>query len=512
MSDWPHQIRGVEGVVNAIDAGETRIVETTPTGGGKTRIMQRLIEWAVAKHWKVVLYTNRKMLVEQVSNYLNNAGIRHGIRAAGHEPELLREVQVSSIQTEEARVYKSNRWQLHAANLVLIDECHNQTGDTAAKVMRDHIAVGGVCVGFTATPLGLGGLWEHLVVAGTPSELRACGALVPAMHFAPDEPDCSKIRRQKSGEFMYKDVKKVVMTSTIFGRVLDHWKKLNPDARPAILFAPGVPESIWFAEQFWAAGIRAAHIDGENVVVDGESFRSDRAARDQVIAEVRTGQIPVVCNRFVLREGVDIPELYHGILATPFGALTSYLQSVGRVLRAHPSMQHVILQDHGGNAVRHGSANADRNWQLGQTNYSVLSDREERLREKKEKEPIICPKCGAVRMTGAACVSCGHEHTTSSRMVVQTDGTLKEVLGDVYVERKRVERNDTEYLWERMYWRAYHSKQGMTFRQAEGLFFYENHYWPPRNLPLMPQNPNHWGRKAKDVPKSDLIQKARVCQ
>ena len=72
----------------------------------------------------------------------------------------------------------------------------------------------------------------------------------------------------------------------MFGRVLDHWRKLNPDGRPTILFAPGVAESIWFVDEFARNGIRAAHIDGEDTYLDGETVRYF-ASTDDIVAAAR---------------------------------------------------------------------------------------------------------------------------------------------------------------------------------------------------------------------------------
>lgn len=287
----------------------------------------------LGQHWQVVIYTNRKMLLEQIAQRLEVAGIEHGIRASGYAPALLRSVQISSMQTEKARVFDSGRWELHDAKLVLVDEAHNQTGDVAEKVIHQHVAAGAVVCGFTATPLGIGEIYDHLIIAGTNSELRKCGALVPCYTYGPDEPDTQKIKPTATGEYTEADVRKVMMTPTIFGRVQKWHLKLNPDLRPAILFAPGVAESIFFAEQYVKAGIPAAHIDGDDIWVDGKFYSSTPSGRADVLAMSEAGELKVICNRYVLREAIDMPWLFHGIGATVFGSLSSFLQSGGRLLR-----------------------------------------------------------------------------------------------------------------------------------------------------------------------------------
>lgn len=499
---WPHQVRALEQTIARIEAGAKRICVTSPTGGGKTLCMIDLIRWSQSKGMKTALYTNRRLLLDQTNHVLANHGINAGIRASGHPKAYLRDVQLCMAQTEASQVYEMESRELHDAKLVIVDEAHVNKGGVMQTITRDHISAGAVLVGFTATPLDIGHFYDELVQAGCTSELRACGALLPCMTYGPDEPDLKNIKRQASGEYSEGAIRKVIMTHHIFGRVYDSWKKLNPDARPALLFAPGVKESVWFTQQFASKGVRCAHIDGSDVWIDGERYDNSPDAREQILREHERGEIKVISNRFVLREGIDVPWVYHGIFATVFGGLASYLQSGGRLLRNHPSMDHVILQDHGGNWWRHGSLNADRQWELGDTNYLVTEMREDRLRDRKEPEPIVCPKCARIRSSGKVCPGCGHQHSKSMRMVVQHDGTLKPTEARCVKPRRVQTKPDTMTLWKKMYHRAY--KAGMTFRQAEGLFAVENWYWPPRTLPLMPKRHQDWWSPIRDVPKEQL--------
>lgn len=502
MERWPHQIRAFDETTSLIDAGEQAVCVTSPTGGGKSLIISDLVFDALEKRKKVSIYTDRKLLLEQFTTVLEKNRIDFGIRASGYNPALLRDVQLSSIMTEKSRVLDSEKWDLHKATLVVVDEAHKQKADVACKLFDMHKEHGAAIVGFTATPLDIGHVYSKLVVAGVNSELRACGAHVPCTTYGPDEPDTRKLKRTKTGEYKEGEVRKAIMTPTIFGRVYDNWRKLNPEAKPTILFAPGVKESIWFAEQFEEKGIRAAHIDGDDIYLDGQSVPSTPEGRQQIIEGTRDGSIQVVCNRFVMREGIDMPWLAHCIFATVFGSLTSYLQAGGRLLRAYPGLEQVILQDHGGNWHRHGSLNSDREWDLGLSAYVAAQVREDRLREHKDPQPICCPKCHGIRLKGPVCPHCGHEHSKNSRMVVQLDGRMKMMEGDVVRPRTIREFDNTQELWRQMVYRM--KRCGRTFAQAEGLFFYENHYWPPRTLGLMPTNDTDWYRHVQDVPMNTL--------
>lgn len=504
---WPHQQFALDELPRRIAAGQRRILLTSPTGGGKTTVICRLITWALERDWGAVLYTNRRLLIDQLGRVLSQQGIAYGVRASGHADELWQKVQVSSLPTERSRVLEQKRWTIHGQGrpaLVLVDEAHLNGSETAQKILGLHREAGHAYVGLTATPIGLSHLYETLVVAGTPSQLRACGALVPAHHFGPDEPDMRRFRPNvKTGEYSENDVRKAIMTKCVFARVLQQYQILNPQQRPTILFAPGVAESIWFAEQFTRQGISAAHIDGQGIWQAGEFIRG--GDRDAILQAVRLGEIKVLCNRFVCREGLDLPEVSHLILATVMGSLQTYLQSAGRGLRKAPGKDLLTIQDHGGHWWRHGSVNADRHWQLTYTETMLSGLREQRLRQRQESEPIHCPQCGLIRASGSRCPACGHESRRRTRMVVQTDGTLKEHTGDIFRPRVTRQTPNTHRLWRSMVERARRSRTSMTFRQAEALFFQEQRYWPPRNLPLMPRYELDWFRPVKDVPPERLL-------
>ena len=503
---WPNQIRAFQYCVDAMGRGVHRLCVTSPTGSGKTVCMTDMIDYAVENHMPVALYTSRKMLYEQTARVLEAEGIHFGKRAAGYKTALLQDVQLVMSQTEASRVYKSKTRELHRAKIVLVDELHQHQGPIFQKIMQAHVDAGATIIGYTATPLDLQNV-DELIVAGTNSECRTCGALVAANTYAPDEPDLRHIHQYQVGEDLTdKQNHEAIMRPGVFGRVKDAWLAHNPERKPTILFGPDVTGSMFFAEQFWKAGIRSAHIDGEDVWLDGELHPSSPELRDEVAALSQAGEIKVVCNRFVLREGINWPWIEVGILATVFGSLQSYLQSGGRLLRSSSGKKEALILDHGGNWHRHGSLNEDRAWTLGLTNRIAVGQRQEALREKKEPEPITCPQCGKVRNGGRECPACGYVAVKRSRVVVQVDGTLRPVEGDIYKPRRVKVIPNQEQIWERIYFRMKRAQR--TFRQAEALFAKENHWnWPPRDLPMMPTKPLDWYRVVGDVPAENLIPK-----
>lgn len=420
-SSWPHQTFAYNEFRRLALDGVRRLLVTSPTGGGKTRMIEDCAAEVIRSGSGVVLFCNRKLLVDQVVRGLIDRGIEHGVRAAGHDTNPWAWFQVSSIQTEHSRVVRRKTWKpVENCGLFIIDEAHLQENPTARKVFAEYEKLGAVKLGFTATPLGLSGCYDQLVVAGTPSELRECGALVPAVHHGCTEPDMRNIRKYALGEDLSEeDNAKVVMVPGIHGVVIDWFRRLNPHGLASIGFAPGVPESVGFAEAFESAGIPAAHIDGDRVWVRGVERNSTEESRRDVLEMSRTGEIRVVWNRFVLREAVDMPWLRHGILATVFGSLQSFLQSGGRLLRSCPPVdkQSVTVQDHGGCLDSATEVLTSRGWVghhevrdddtvaaydrfSGSIRWCPILHRHERFLEPGEKMYQAKGRCLDVRVTG----------------------------------------------------------------------------------------------------------------
>lgn len=506
MNLWPHQRLALEMLDPYVQRGGAAVVLTSPTGGGKTVMARQIIH----RYKPAAMFTNRRMLFTQLGEVLEADGLAVGRVASGYEGSSCADVQLCMIPTVDYRM-ASPGWAPPEADIVLVDEAHNDKGPRVQRIVAHYRERGATVIGMTGTPVDIGHIYtDGLIVAGKNSELRKTDppAHVPAITYAPSEIEKDLIRKVKVNAreegFATDEIRQVV-----FGSIIESYRKLNPQGLPAILFAPGVAESRWMAQQFYAQGISAAHIDGARIWINGEEMPSSEEARADVKARVANGEIRIVCNRFVLREGIDIPELSHCIFATPFGGLTSYLQAGGRVIRGCASVgkTSAIIQDHGGNWHRHGSLNADREWDVDKTDAEILSERQERMRQEKGEdvpEPIVCPACAAIRLSGPQCRKCGHMASRSVRTIIQADGSLRNMGGDIYRPRRVSTDPKGVKDWKRVFFRCKNAKNGMTFRQAEALFFREHGVYPDRRWPMMPKSASDMHAKVGDLAWSKL--------
>jgi superfamily II DNA or RNA helicase len=509
MQLWAHQTRVLEACRQAEAEGCRSMVVASATGTGKSRVMYELVRQADRDHIPTAVYCNRRLLYDQLATGLYDSGVTYGARASGYRPALVRDIQLAMIQTERSRVLQDQERLLHKAKRVLVDEAHLMANGAALSIIRHHLKAGATVIGFTATPVDIGHVYERLILGAGTTEGRECGALLPAHCKGPDMPSTRLMSTKvKVGRTLVDGKWQDLWIKAIFGRVVDYWKEFNPDRRPTILFAPGVKESLWFAKRLYAGGVKAAHIDAKGVWADGEWIPGDRK-RQEVLQRIAAGDLEILCNRFVLREAVDLPQLYHCILATRFGSETSYIQAVGRVLRNHPSLPgHIVVTDHGGNFYLWGSPNDERRWALTDTSEAREYVRREALKKGELAEPYTCPKCFALRRSGSICPECGYVATQRTRKVVEQDGTLKDVTGKMFRPAKVAGDKHLE-LWKRTYWSHY--KRGKTFRQAIAAFGYKlydntgQYAEPNTDWPFMPIRTADFLRRVRSVPRSDLV-------
>lgn len=541
---WAHQRAGVAGTIDALEAGSNSVCLTSPTGSGKTAM-----QIALARHWtnqekRVLCLTNRILLTEQTRKVFRGAGIDVGVYSSSMKSLEMPEapVQIATIQTILAKRRSEWSWWVDA-DLVLVDEIHQcATGESAELIHRYKKESDGV-VGVTATPLGVSDVCDDLVVAARTRELQDLGILCYADWFAPLELDTRKLvkgrvdlslseteMRETWGPLGAGDNK---IRTQIVGNIIEHFLALHPSQDHTLAFAPGVKESLWAARYCTSRGIPSIHVDGDDFWVDGKLYnrKKDEQLFEATMKRWRSGEIKILWNRFVLREGIDEPQIKCVMLATPIGSYRSFIQMVGRGLRSHDSKSDGWCRviDFGGNWWRHGSVNVNVDWEevYECTDPDVLSkNRIAHARETGEPMGRVCPKCGKVHKVFeklVVCAYCGHklDLLKASRPIMQADGRLVHVSGEPVKQWRIKATPDAAERWKKLYFNALKYKKGEpSFNQLYQQYAYQTAkeqqgtkpyppmhlaYYPPRDLPLMPMTATGWHSNVGDLAAEDLI-------
>lgn len=403
-----YQIEIIDECRRKMMTGNRSILIQSPCGSGKTLLTAHMLKTAASKGMSSWFCVHRRELVKQSIRAFDQVGLRFGVIAAGFMEDRRPLVQICSVQTLTRRFHQYKK-----PKLIVWDETHHIAANSWAVLRKSQPDA--YHIGLTATPIRLDnkGLseWYSAMINGPSVQwLIENKFLAPYRLFAPGNISMAGIHT-RMGDFVKSELASAVDKPTITGNAIKEYQKLAPGKR-AVIFCVSIEHSKHVVSQFQAAGIPAAHVDGE----------TDVNERDAAIKKFEQGEIRVLSNVELFGEGFNLPSIEVAILLRPTMSLGCYLQQVGRALRPSPGKTEALILDHAGNVSRHGLPDQERNWSL--------ADRE-RTKQSEDGPSIsvrICGKCFAAQAFGATvCKFCGFQFELKPREVKQVDGDLTEV-------------------------------------------------------------------------------------
>lgn len=411
----PYQSSAIVSLRTNFAGGKRRQLLVAPTGAGKTTIAAIMIATSVEKGKRIWFLAHRRELINQCSRRLDDHNVDHGVIQAKHPRfKPWEQVQVVSVHT----VTRGGRLEkLDPPDLIIVDEAHR----SLAKSYLDVFAAfpRAAVIGLTATPWRLDGKplgdhYEELVLVARPQELIDLGYLLAPRVYAPSSPDLSGVKKAH-GDYNSKQLAERMRDATIVGDVVSHWQKLvEPSGNPlSVLFAVNKAHSIVMRDRFRDSGIAAAHLDESSTV----------AERDQVLADLASGRVKVVCNCEILTEGWDLPQLGSVILTRPTQSLVLYLQMAGRGMRTFEGKDSWLLMDHAGCVLEHGFPQEHREYSLD------VPAKKKKRKEDDEVGVTVCENCFAIFPSKIRiCPECGHKREVQERRVKEDrEGSLQEL-------------------------------------------------------------------------------------
>lgn len=414
MNLRPYQDRLANDIRAAFASGARRPIAVSPTGSGKTVLFSYITSQVLKRGARVIIIAHRREILDQISGTLKRVSVPHGFIQAG-KPSSNQLAMVASIQTLGRRLDETP-----APDLVIIDEAHHSVSKTYVEVFARWPEA--KFIGVTATPerldgKGLGAMFDRMVMGPSVQWLIDNGFLARPVYYAPKEtPDLSSVHKV-AGDFDRAETEEIIDTPRITGDAVTHYRRLCNGQR-AVAFCISIAHAQHVADQFCAAGIPAASIDGS----------LDPVVRRQRVADLTSGKILVLTSCELISEGFDLPAVNAAILLRPTHSLSMHLQQLGRALRPFPGKTHATILDHVGNCLRHGLAEQEREWDL--------EGREKRTKKSKPVETKQCKHCFAI-FTGTACPQCGTEREVSPREVEEVDGELQRLsIEDIAAKRE----------------------------------------------------------------------------
>src|SRR5690349_14074931 len=356
-----------------------RVLFVLSTGGGKTVIFAYITRSAAQKNRRIIIAAHRTEICKQISEKLDQFGVQHG-RIMSRNTLTDDRVQVAMIQTLAIRIRQGR---IEAPDVLIIGEAH-QSG-TASYATGTNAWATTLMLGVTATPermdgRGLRNAFDEMVLGPAMAELIRAGHLAEYQYFAPPAPlDLSSVN-VRGGDYAIDELEEAMTASSIVGDAEKHYRQ-HLNGRPAIAFCVTRAHARQVAEQFRAAGWKAAHIDGS----------MSEAVRGDLIASLADGRLNVLTSCELISEGVDVPACSGAILLRPTMSLALWLQQVGRTLRPKDDGSSAVILDHVGNIHRFGMPCMERDWSL-----------DGKKKRKKAEDVTTCELCFKTFPAGSA--------------------------------------------------------------------------------------------------------------
>lgn len=233
-------------------------------------------------------------------------------------------------------------WNPQKYDMVIIDEFHHAEAQTYTKLLS-HIEPE-YLLGLTATPERTDGVnVQDWFEDGAPIELRVWDAiennlLVPFQYFGVhDNTDLTNIS-WRHGKYDSKELEILYTKSDhrvahILKEVKD--KIADPMKMKALGFCVSIKHAEYMSHSFNKAGIKSKHLSGKSNMHD----------REEVVSDLRKGQINVIFTVDLFNEGVDIPEIDTILFLRPTDSTILFTQQLGRGLRLSDDKECLTVLD-----------------------------------------------------------------------------------------------------------------------------------------------------------------------
>jgi len=419
----------VDNILNAYRQGYKSPLLVAPCGFGKTVVFAHVAARARLKGNRTIICVHRQELLRQTCATLARFDVPFGVIASGLPDNAKEPVQVASIHTLVRRLDYTD-----APEIIVIDEAHH----AVANIWKNTIKAfeKSRLLGVTATPWrangeGLISIFDTMIIGATAEDLIKRGRLAKPMYYAPPQIAQFDDVKTRMGDYQMTEIDRRMDKPHITGDAINHYKRICPGAR-AVVFCTSCRHADHVAEDFTAAGIPAASIDGD----------LNDADRKQRIDDLAAGKILILTSCELISEGFDLPAVEAAIMLRPTQSLSVWIQQAGRAIRTAPGKVHAHIIDHVSNVFRHGAIEQITDWSLEGAPKKARN---------KEIIPTVkrCKSCFAVFPSRlSACPQCGAAPEMTRREIEQKQGELKALQLSEIKAKRIYERKNAHDLQE----------------------------------------------------------------
>ncbi len=490
-----------------------RVLAAASTGFGKGVVIADMAGKAVAKGRNTLVVTNRRIIVKQLQEHAEKAGVHCGIIMGSEERDYEAPLQVASVQTLKRRDYRM----IHEdPGFIIIDEAHQMHEEYRRMLSERYPTV--PALGLTATPVGPGGArighFDVIVEPIKNSEIISQGDLLKVHPYvAPSEPDLGGINLKSASA---NEIGERVEACTVYGHVFEEWEPYQHMQTMVVLPNRAVCQG--FYQQAIAKGISTKIVDGT----------TEQSERDDTFSEFKETDCQMLLGVDVIREGLDLPVAQCLIDLQPTHQFRVYWQKIGRVKRPHAGQDSAVVIDFAGNLWRHMvHPDHDPPWDeisTGKTIEEIIERKagtrcpecgskdiygpiegryhcEECRHIWDTRKPWVCPHCKQAlapyqKCVGGICPNCGKKSSGKQvRRVRFADGELRSIPADEIKRRKKKHSDSAQQEWMKwLYiakgWNAKNRSQNpKALSWCLAMYKRDHDEYPPPHVKFVPGTP-----------------------
>lgn len=406
-----YQNKAIEKLRFELAKGKNRIILCSPTGSGKTVIFSEMARLAIQKNNSVLIITNRKELLMQTSNKLNEFDLYPDFLNANTKKIPDSKLVVSMVETLKRRLKTTDYVDfIRSFKLIIIDECHNNSFNRLFEILDSNQIV----IGASATPLRMGKMkplkefYDCIIDVISVNELITLGFLSKPIAYGIPNKEIEKIKK-RGDEFDDIEVGKFYDKIELYHGVIQNYKEYSLNQK-TIIFCSTIENSKKLVENFKLSGYNAKHFD---------CYMPDNE-RNEVLNWFSNTKNAILSNVSILTTGFDCPDIKTIVIYRPTMSLSLYLQMVGRGSRITNDKNTFTILDFGNNIKRHLFWEDDRVWTL-----------ENKKKNKKDNNvsPVKnCYNCKALIHTKSnICKYCGYEYPKEQKKKTEIEVILEKL-------------------------------------------------------------------------------------
>jgi superfamily II DNA or RNA helicase len=288
----PYQQSAINKCKESFLNGNRKILLSIGTGGGKSIVCRKLFEMALQKNKdaKLLYIVHRNILINQMKQTLSGLNVRIStLQAIGREP---------------TDVY----------DIVLSDETHFGHGSKLMNNINYKFFIG-----VTATPISSDGYpldgYDEIIDVAQLKDLIDMGFMPKLKVLSGSNVDTTKLKKT-GADFNIKQSFHLMNKSKIMSDIVGAYEKYAKGLK-TILYCVNIKHSENVAKAFTDKGYECGVIHSKS--------------KDKDLDKFKNGEINIIANCDVLTTGLDLPDVYCLILASPTKSYIKSTQIYGRI-------------------------------------------------------------------------------------------------------------------------------------------------------------------------------------